>query len=256
MRGEERLLLIAKLHIHASHFYLDAGMLQQHVLANKIVALFMLQLKAVQLHLAASLTEVTDDENVAMDNSNSNTVSASTTGLTNNHEGATAHNVDVGKSKQVTSERNLGSVGDRFVLINLTEEQVMTFGEYHNDFVAAFTVVSAYEIQYGKGVHDVWSTALYRNVVVNLNLDYLLVFMQNLELTDQIALAVCECFVSEYASMNANSTTCATRISNLKTFLNEGLSNLEIRLHLARLVSSACDDFAQVSKELEGLVYM
>ena len=56
-KGEERLLMCFSLYLQCSHFFLKSGRYQRHLDANQFAALVALQLKAVQIHLAASLQE-------------------------------------------------------------------------------------------------------------------------------------------------------------------------------------------------------
>jgi len=55
--GEEQLLMCLSLFLQCSRCFLRAGRFQKHLLANEFCALICLQLKAVQIHLAACLQE-------------------------------------------------------------------------------------------------------------------------------------------------------------------------------------------------------
>merc|ERR1719174_2559854 len=55
--GEEKLLMCLSLFLQCSRFYLRGKRHQKHLIANEHAALICMQLKAVQIHLAASLQE-------------------------------------------------------------------------------------------------------------------------------------------------------------------------------------------------------
>jgi len=142
----------------------------------------------------------------------------------------------------------LGPMGDPFVVINLEAAEVRVFAEYHNDFVAAFQVVSAYKHLYGPSLSTVWPFALYRQVVLLGNRVYLQHFMLHLPLGRDVL----EVTVRLY-----NDEPCPEafplRAQRMKQFLRDGVSNYETLYQLTRQLGSA---FADISMETASLVYM
>ncbi|CAE8617265.1 unnamed protein product, partial [Polarella glacialis] len=143
---------------------------------------------------------------------------------------------------------NLGPAGDIFVVVNLEEAEVEVFAEYHQDFIAAFEVVSAYRHSFGDSLFKVWPRALYRQVVLLGSALYFQLFLQHLPLAKEWLEAVVKLYLNEPCPEQY-----PLRAKRMKQFMREGIPNLETRHQLARQLGS---EFKDISIETASLVYM
>lgn len=289
------------LFLQCSRYYLKAKHYQKHLVANELAALICLQLKAVQIHLAASLQEqnalrhphgdkshgIEDDcsdsflqglgdanaldvvpakaavfgvSGTALGETSGDTglfALQTSSGVGNDGNGCEDHDEpqqqqqNVGEAGAVAHNGHglsLGPAGDPFVVINLESAEVEVFVEYHHDFITSFQVVNAYKHTHGEALHRTWPRALYRQVVLLGNSSYLQSFLLHLPLTKEclentILLHINEPCPEEFPA----------RSSRMKSFLREGVPNLETRYQLAKQLGPL---FTDISMETASLVYM
>ena len=142
---------------------------------------------------------------------------------------------------------SLGPAGDVFVVVNLLQQEVEVFAEYHQDFIATFEVISAYRHCYD-GLSKVWPKALYRQVVLLGSRSYLQLFLQHLPLTKDWLHAIVQLHLDEPCPEQFPS-----RMMRMKQFLREGVQNLETRYQLARQLGAG---FTDIAIETASSVYM
>lgn len=290
--GEDQLITCLSLYLQCAKLFLRSKRYQQHLRANELAALVCLQLKAVQIHLAASLQE---QQNAAAAAAKAAALEASkkahepsppwspaveelpalrpegteaeeeteaelkptvlTPSLQRPEEAALEEAAPEvgsgdppinGQLDKVKGAPVLGPAGDAFVIINLAQQEVEVFVEYHQDFVTAFQVLTAYKQTYGDVLSEVWPRALYRQVVLLGNRQYLLLYLSHLRLTQEQLDIVVKLFLNESDKFPAH-----TR--RMKQLLREGVSNLLVRLQMARQLGA---DFTDITMETASLVYM
>merc|ERR1719221_818455 len=115
--------------------------------------------------------------------------------------------------------------------------EVEVFAEYHQDFVVAFQVVSAYRHTCGEDLFRVWPHALYRQVVLLGNFAYLDFFIRYMPLVKEYIDAVVRLYQAEVRPEQY-----PQRSKRMKFFLRRGLPNLEARYQLARQLGAEFED--------------
>lgn len=133
------------------------------------------------------------------------------------------------------------------MVVNLLQQEVEVFAEYHQDFIATFEVISAYRHCYD-GLSKVWPKALYRQVVLLGSRSYLQLFLQHLPLTKDWLHAIVQLHLDEPCPEQFPS-----RMMRMKQFLREGVQNLETRYQLARQLGAG---FTDIAIETASSVYM
>lgn len=285
--GEEQLILCLSMYLQCARLFLKGKRHQRHLIANERATLICLQLKAVQIHLAASLheqqnaaaagQETMDWADVPADGPEAladalldatgrqkgwaDAVTASASTVEGNDqdqdegvkEAEAPGIVAKGFEGKITSEPaatpslSLGPAGDVFVVINLMQKEVEVFAEYHQDFIATFEVVSAYRHIYD-GLSKVWPKALYRQVVLLGNRSYMQLFLEHLPLTKDWLHAIVQLCLDEPCPEQF-----PAQMMRMKQFLREGVPNLETRYQLARELGSG---FTDIAIETASSVYM